>query len=354
MSGRGRAAVGVAVSLLLLFWALRDVSPGEVAARIARADPLLFGLSIVIALIGFWIRAVRWGVLLLPVAPEVPLRPRVAATFIGFAANNLLPARIGEIARAVSLTRLTRVPGGAAFATLVIERVLDGLILVGLLFVTMALPTFPGMRSVAGVDPAAAAAGVAVLMLIAAIGLFLATAAPRPAARIARRIVDLLPDRFQAGTLRLLRGFAGGLAVMRTPLLFGVSILLGLAQWVFLALSYLAGFRAFGIEEVPFAGAVFLQSVISLAVAIPSSPGFFGPFEAAARVGLGVWGVPAEEAVSFAIGYHIGGFIPVTAIGIYYLWRLNLRWSDMSSGAESTTMAEAGGPTPPHGAGGVR
>ena len=101
------------------------------------------------------------------------------------------------------------------------------------------------------------------------------------------------------------------------------------------AASYYLAFLSFGIREVPFSGAVFLQSLISLAVAIPSSPGFFGPFEAAARVGLGLWDVPVEKAVSFAVGYHIAGFIPVTVIGIYYVWRLNLSWREVRHSEET-------------------
>jgi glycosyltransferase 2 family protein len=105
-------------------------------------------------------------------------------------------------------------------------------------------------------------------------------------------------------------------------------------QWLFLALSFWLAFLAFGIHEVGFAAALFLQSLIALAVAIPSSPGFFGPFEAAAKLGLSLWGVAPEKAVSFAVGFHIGGFIPVTLIGIYYVWRLGLSWRDVGRSEE--------------------
>src|SRR5690606_38631348 len=129
--------------------------------------------------------------------------------------------------------------------------------------------------------------------------------------------------------------------VLRSVPLFVASALLAVGQWLFTAVSFVVAFRAFGIDLVPFSGAVFLQSVISLAVALPSSPGFFGPFEAAARVGLSLWGVAADKAVSFAVGFHIGGFIPVTVIGIYYVWRLNLRWREMGGGAERSAMDSA-------------
>ena len=69
-------------------------------------------------------------------------------------------------------------------------------------------------------------------------------------------------------------------------------------------------------------------------MAVPSSPGFFGPFEAAAKLGLGLWGVAADKAVSFAVGFHLGGFIPVTLLGLYYIGRLNLRWSEMRHSEE--------------------
>ena len=106
-------------------------------------------------------------------------------------------------------------------------------------------------------------------------------------------------------------------------------------------------FRAFGIDGVPFAGAVFLQSLVAFAAAIPSSPGFFGPFEAAAVAGLALWSVPKEQAVSFAVGYHLGGFVPVTLAGVYYVWRLGLRWSEVKESGEDPAQLGDGGPHPP-------
>ncbi|HUE96378.1 MAG TPA: lysylphosphatidylglycerol synthase domain-containing protein, partial [Longimicrobiaceae bacterium] len=116
MKRRIRTAVGILLSLLLLAWALRDVSYAEVAQHTRSADYRLFSLSIVIALSAFWIRAFRWGILLLPASGRIPFRPLLAATFIGFAVNNLLPARVGEFARAFSLARLSAVPVASAFA----------------------------------------------------------------------------------------------------------------------------------------------------------------------------------------------------------------------------------------------
>ena len=329
MTRRFRSALGVLLSLILLAWALRGVSFGEVAERIRQSDPILLALAVVVSLAGFHIRALRWGVLLSPVQADIPFRPRLAATYIGFAANNVLPARVGEFARAFTLTRLTGVPVASAFATLVVERLLDGLVLVGLLVAAMAWPGFPPTLEVGNVDLRHLAASVAVVMSAIAVALILAVFNRGRAGRLARRGINLLPVRAREPVAEILRSFASGLEIFRTPTLLIISILLAAGQWVFLAVSFLLAFRAFQIDEVPFSGAVFLQSLIALAVAVPSSPGFFGPFEAASREGLRLWAIPEGQAISFAIGFHIAGFLPVTLIGLYYVWRLGLRWSDV-------------------------
>jgi uncharacterized membrane protein YbhN (UPF0104 family) len=107
--------------------------------------------------------------------------------------------------------------------------------------------------------------------------------------------------------LKVFESFIGGLAVLRDPRLLAVSAGWAILQWLFMPLSIYFGCLAFGITEPGYRGALFLQCVINLAVAVPSSPGFFGPLEAAARYGLGLWGVDASRAASFAIGYHLGG-----------------------------------------------
>lgn len=341
-----RTAIGILLSVLLLAWAMRDVSAAEVAREIRHADPLLFALSIVVVIAGIAVRALRWGVLLQPVAPRVPFRPRYAAVMIGFALNNLIPARIGEIARGITLPRISRVPVGASFATLVVERIFDALVLVALLFAAMATPDFPLIDNIAGVDPRSAAAVVAVVMVGTGVVLFGLVVAPTRALLIAQAVAGrTLPPRFGQPLVGALRSFLEGLAVLRSGRLFAVSLGLAFAQWIFTALSYSLAFWAFGID-VPFAGAIFLQSLIALAVAVPSSPGFFGPFEAAAKLGLALWAVAPEKAVSFAVGYHLGGFIPVTLIGLYYIWRLGLSWTEIRKSGEGESSSLPLAPPP--------
>jgi glycosyltransferase 2 family protein len=346
-----KTAVGVVLSLLLLGWAVRDVSFGEVLHELRNAHAGLFLLGVLITIGGLAIRAVRWGILLRPIDPPAhsSFRARFASVVIGFAANNVLPARIGEFARAFALSRIAPVGVGAAFATLVVERIFDAVALITLLFFAMAAADFPATGQIAGVDPRAAARLIALVMTAVALVLFAMVVAPAFFLRWAERLTVRLPTRFGSPVLAALHSFLAGLRVLRSGKLFVLSLALALFQWWFTGWSFLVTFRAFGIAEVGMSGALFLQSLIALAVAIPSSPGFFGPFEAAARLGLAFWGVPSDKAISFAVGFHLGGFIPVTLMGFYYVARLNLSWRDVQHSEEIVEEAVEG----PAGVGGI-
>ena len=329
-----RGALGVLVSLGFLWWAVRDISVAEVLREVRGADPFLFSLAILLATFAIPIRALRWQSLLRGVG-SVPLGPRMAATSIGFAANNVLPARVGEIARAVSLQRLARVPLGGVLGSLVLERIFDAVVLLTFLFGSMASPGFPAGAELGGVDPRVAtrwlAAATAALALLLGLAAFLPSAV---LAAVDRMAEVLLPRIVRRPFLAALHSFVAGLAVLRDPRLFAVALAWSFAQWAVLGFSYDFGLRAFGIDGVGYAGALFLQSVTAFAVAVPSSPGFFGPFEAAVKLVLRLWDVPDGPAVSFAIGFHLGGFVTVTLLGFYYLWRSGLRWSEVERGAE--------------------
>jgi glycosyltransferase 2 family protein len=313
-----------------------------VARQIRGADPLLLGLAVLVSLGGFLFRAQRWRILLRPVSREVPFNAALGATMVGFAVNNLLPARLGELARAYALGRSGAVSASGAFGALVLERLLDGVVLLALLFAVMAAPGFP-LAGAMGVDPRGAAVLTAAVFVSALVALRLVIARPRWLVRAAERGARiLLPLALRERIARSMGAFIEGTAALRDVRLFAVSAAWAAAQWIFLATSYLLAFHAFGIREPGLGGAVFLQSLVTLAVAIPSSPGFFGPFEAAARLGLELWNVPAGQAVSFAIGFHLAGFVPVTVIGLLYAWRMGLGVRDVRSAGAALEPAADG------------
>jgi uncharacterized protein (TIRG00374 family) len=333
MKNRIRLAVSLAVTAFFLWLALHGVKWSEVWTHVRHANWIYLALSALVLTLSIHMRALRWKPLLAPVDPHVRLQPRVAGTAVGFAANNLIPARVGEIVRAVVCGLLARLPVSSVLASLVVERVLDGVVTVTLLLVVMALPGFPSPERAGWVLTGVKA--VAAVMLVIALVIVTLALMPGRSVALAERIGGrVLPARLHRRAVEMLESFIHGLAVLRNPRLMAVSVAWAFAQWLFIPLAIWFGFLAFDIRQPGFLGAVFLQCAINLAVAIPSSPGFFGPLEAAATLGLSLWGVDKAQAVSLAIGYHLGGFITVTALGLYYVQKLDLSWRELIGRAE--------------------
>src|SRR4029079_13047927 len=137
--------------------------------------------------------------------PDVPFQPRVAGTAVGFAANNLIPARVGEIVRAVVCGKRARLPVGAVFATLVVERVLDGLVTVGLLFTVMALPGFPSPEKAA--DTLAAMRVIALVIAVMGVVVIVLALMPKRSLRLAEAFARVLPQRVRQPLLKLFESF---------------------------------------------------------------------------------------------------------------------------------------------------
>ncbi|MCI0433377.1 MAG: flippase-like domain-containing protein, partial [Gemmatimonadetes bacterium] len=320
-----QAIVGIAISVGLLAYVFRGVDLRDVADEITRADPWLLIAATAAATSVFWVRAWRWRSILTPVDPDTSFRARFAAVNIGFMANNLLPARVGEFARAYALSRVTRVPVVAGLSSLVVERLLDALFLVLALFATMALPGFPPWPSDAGVNFPAVARTLGLVAASIAIILFLLVLKPQIAVRwleaLARRV---LPGSFRRPVIDALEAFLAGAGVLRQPQLMMRAIGWTVIVWFLNGLGFWLAFHAFDLQ-LSMTAAFFFQSCLAFAVSIPAAPGFFGTYEAAASVVLvELWGREATRALGFAIGFHIAGFIPVTLIGLFYAWKLGL------------------------------
>jgi uncharacterized protein (TIRG00374 family) len=337
---RWKTVIGLALTVLLLWWVLRDVSFSEVWQRVREADPWLLAGSVVVATFSFVLRAIRWRVLLLPTRRDSSFDTRFGATCIGFSVNNLLPARLGEFARAYALTHAEKINIGASVASLVAERIFDGLVLALFLFTTISLPGFPiGEGGAATLIRRTANIGAGVFVVAFGL-LWLAARNPDGSVRLFDRSAGLLvPRRFRGRASAIVSGFLEGLGALHDPGVFARTLAWSVVVWLNLSASIWLGLLAFDITGPGFAGAVFLQSVIAFAVAAPSSPGFFGVFEAAARLGLGLYAVSPTDIVSFATSYHILTFIPVTLIGLWYIRRFGLSWSEMGHSEEIVEAA---------------
>ena len=329
MRARWLTLLGLGIALALLWWLFRDEDPAEVWGHIRSANPGLLLLAVALATATFPVRAIRWRHLLAPVQPDAPFRSRFEAVCIGFMTNNLLP-RVGELARAYAYARRERIPTVTALATLVVERFLDGIAILALLVAAL-VGTGLQMEEL----PAEIVAGIRVVLLVLALALLGSTVllvAPERGARMLHRLCDwFLPTRWADVSARLVESFARGLASLRGWRLMLPALVWSFAVWTLQSLSFWVGFAAFDIR-LGFDAALVTNGSVAIASTIPT-PGFFGTFHTAAKLALAdLYGVADASALGFAVGWHLGSFVPITVLGLWYARRLGISLRGMGRG----------------------
>jgi uncharacterized protein (TIRG00374 family) len=333
-----RGTLGLVLSAAFLYFAFRGIELQRVGANIRHANVLLLVASALAATLIFPLRARRWKPILEPIEPDIPFSRLWSATAIGMMINIVVPARAGEFARAYALSRSTpSVPFPAAFASLAVDRLFDAVVVFGLMFGAMLDPAFPSGVEFGGRPIAQyALIGVAIIgvALVAMYGLILF---PDRVLSLYELVARRLVPRLEARGRDALLGLANGLSVLKTPRHFAAVLWWTILHWLTNAFAFWLAFRAVGITA-PFSAALFLQGIIAVGVAVPQAPGFFGAFEGFGKVGLGVYGVPADQAVTWAIGFHFLSYVPITLIGAWYFVREGLSMGDLGGAEREVTQ----------------
>lgn len=312
------------------------MSLADVWREIRTARPGWLLAAAATATLTFPLRTIRWRYLLRDQGAVLPGKPLWHATAIGFMANNLLPARAGEVARAYAARALTGVRFTTAFASIAVERVFDGLFLVGLLVVGLLAGGFTTAATIQGMSLGRIALGGAVLFGSVFVVALAVVWKPGVTRSLTHAMLQrLLPARWADRMLGLVDGALDGLSALRAPGRLGAVLFWSLVLWLTNAASFALAFVAFGLA-LPWGAPLVLQGLLAFGVALPSTPGFFGVFEGVTRAALTLYGVDASAAVSLAIGYHIAGFVPITVLGLGSLWGANLHMRDLRGAAVAT------------------
>jgi uncharacterized protein (TIRG00374 family) len=312
------------LTLGLLGFFFRNADMSGVWAETRRAQPGLLALAIGVTGVTYVLRAFRWQYLLAPIG-RTHFATAFRATVIGFAASFLLPARAGEVIRPYLLARRERLSATAAFATVILERLLDlvtVLLLFGVFVFTLApgdvvaTPAQLGRVKLGGL--LAAGAGAASLAV-----LFALAGHPERIGRAALRIERVLPARLALAVAKFVETFAQGLAVMRQPRRLLLALALSLPLWVSIAAGIWLCSQAFHIT-FPFTGSFLVTTMLVVGVAMPT-PGAIGGFHAAYQIAVQTFfGAPTDRAVGGAIVLHAISFLPVTLLGIIFMAREGL------------------------------
>lgn len=345
-----RGAIGLLLSAALLWWVLKDADLPRVWAALRGSNLALWLGCTVFATLIFPLRARRWQALLAHTYGRLPLTSLWHSTAVGMMVNNVAPLRAGEFARAFALTRAEpQVRFTAAFGSLAVDRLFDGTVVLLLMLAATLDPAFPAGQTINGTPLATYLKPVAAFLAVVLLGALMLLFAPQVVARGVDLFVGTVAPKFAPRIHGLLAGFVDGLRVLRSPGLMAEVVFWTVLHWLCNAFAFWLGFKALGIVA-PFSAALLLQGLIAIAVAAPSSPGFFGLFEASGTIGLGIYGVPQTAAVAWALGFHILSYIPITLIGGWYLTRMRLHFADFrNAGAASAgpSAQRAGSASPP-------
>jgi uncharacterized protein (TIRG00374 family) len=327
---------GVLVSLVFLGLFLYRGDIDEFAKWITSANYFLFVPALGVYSLSMVFRSIRWKFLLRSLgAPSFPLLLRVV--IIGYMSNNVFPMRLGDIVRARYLSWASDIRFGGTLATLVVERIFDGLCLLLLMFV--AIVVLPSEDIYTELSPTlkilVRALVFAVPMAFVGICLMLAIAANAPVLlmRFVVRMLTWAPEKLRNLIERLLTSFLDGLWVLTNFRRVSLGFLLSFPVWLSEAIMYTIIAYAFGLNEF-FSGVQLLAlillvtAVANLATSIPSSPGAVGPFEFLGKSALVVFGLDSDLAIVYIGAVHFLLILPITVLGFFLAKGsdIDMRW----------------------------
>jgi uncharacterized protein (TIRG00374 family) len=274
---------------------------------------------------GVWVRAWRWHYLLRPIK-AIPTRAMFPIVAIGYMGNNIYPYRAGEVLRAYILRLRQGVPVSASLATIVIERVFDGVVMLGFVIFNL-----PGLASIAGesgvVGSIQQVAIYGSVAFAAALLVFILGALfPQQSLGLFHRLVEpLLPQRVRPKITGLVVSFWTGLESLRSPRNILMVLLTTTVIWLFETGKYWFVMQAFPFQ-VSFFALMLMNGIVNLATTLPSAPGYVGTFDRPGIAVLEAFGVGRALAAGYTLVLHGALWFPITVLGAYYLWRQRLSW----------------------------
>ena len=318
---------GIIISAVFLTLALRGLKLDTMWETLRTAQYLWIIPGVAVYFAGVWVRAWRWHYLLRPLK-NIPTRTMFPIVAIGYMGNNIYPARAGEVLRAVVLKKREDVPVSASLATVIVERVFDGVVMLGFVFLNLpSLANLTGGSGFFGSIQQLAFWGA--LAFLGALVVFLGAAMfPRFTERITIYLADrLVPSRWREKFLQTALRFYGGLESLRSPQEAVMVFLTTVIIWLLETTKYWFVMHAFSFS-VSFFALMLMNGIVNLATTLPSAPGYIGTFDAPGIALLTAYNVPGEVAAGYTLVLHVALWVPITLLGAYYFTREGLKWGE--------------------------
>ncbi len=323
--------VGILVSVFFLIIGLEGADLAHVWENIAHAQVIWLVPGVAIYFLAVWGRTWRWHYLLRPLK-AIPLSRLFPVVVIGYMGNNVYPFRAGEVIRAYVLKRNEDVKITASLATIIVERIFDGLVM--LIFVFVALP-FAHIEQ----EWLRTLIILGTLLFLGALAVFL-VAAMRPAQtrRLFERLILRFPfARVQEPAIHMVDHFLGGLESLRSPRDLLMTLVSSIFIWLTETTKYWFVMHAFNFQ-VSFFVLMLMTAVVNLATTLPGAPGYIGTFDGPGIRVLTAFGVSPELAAGYTLVLHAALWLPITVLGFFYLFQQGLSWRSFEEASEAADL----------------
>jgi len=305
--------LGLAMSAVAVVVLLRSIDAADTWRRLRAANALWVVAGCAVTVVGYALRAARWGELL-SASARPSFRRLFSATMIGFLAINTLPARLGELVRAYALSRAERISTATVLGSVAVERVLDLAALGVFWSLSLLVASLPAWFRWSGlVTLGLTILTTAGLWALHQFGGWRVLAAETG-------ILRRLPERPRRALGAAIPAFGEGVRGIASPSVLGKSGALTAAMWLINAAVFLMTGAALGMD-LPIWAPFLLAFIVCVGIMVPSSPGFVGVMEGACVVGLGLVGVTGPEALAYGVLYHATQLLPLILLGSWYAAR---------------------------------
>lgn len=306
--GKGwRTWIGFGLAAIFLALFLYRVDFGQLAQVLGQANYLYIAPAILVYFVGVWFRAWRWHFLLLSLG-KFPSRRLISPIVIGFALNNILPARLGLVARAYLVGTREGISKIASGATVIVDQLFDGLALLFFLeVIAIFVPLPPWARAIA-LAAAVAFIGLFLVLLILALS-------PGLSRGLAGWLTHRLPGRWQGRVSQGMDRAVEGLASLHSPGRLALAFFLSLLVWLSEAAMYYIVSLSFGLGQ-PYPVILLVTAMANIAITLPSLPGGIGPFELFGKQTLTLFAVSEAAATGYMAVLHVAVLLPPTVVGL--------------------------------------
>lgn len=314
-----RFVLGILISILAIYLSARDIDFEVFAATFSYVDMRYLALCMLCQFLSIFCRAYLWQNILSH-EKQVSYRHAFESLIIGLMGNNLLPFRMGEAMRAYAMGKKESMSRTLAFASVILERLLDLFTLL-LFFVVLVF-----VMTVSIDEWVYLSATAVTLFLAGAVLVLYVLATDRFALRTRAKqlLLKHAPTKFSDNFERIGRSFLSGIALIKSLRQAIWVVLLMVLTWTLWTAILYFGMKAFGLD-LPVTAAIFVSVVVHIGVMVPSSPGFIGVFQYLCILSLAFFNVPKEIALSFSVLVHAIQYIPTTLLGLFYMAGLHVK-----------------------------